>query len=305
MSSFLGIDIGGTSAKLILLDRSKQVLAEDEFDIASCADAADFSAALKAVAGRMLSQVPGQPLSAVGVGCTGPININTGIVVNPFTLPVLQNVCLSKLFSDLLGAPVFLENDANAAHLGEAWALGPEDPGDTALVTLGTGVGCSIRMGYRLFTVPGGVHPEMGHTSCGVESDIKCYCGRTNCMENILSGTAVNRDAARFFHSSPEEVFERCDTPKKKAFCKGLSDGLYNTAASLAGLFNSRLIILSGGMNGFYAKYLMKEVNERLKGLEEGISPVPTIVPARLGKRSGRIGAALLAMDHLDHMEDQ
>ena len=150
-------------------------------------------------------------------------------------------------------------------------------------------------MGYRLFSVPGGVHPEMGHTSCGIDSDIRCYCGKTNCMENILSGTAVNRDAKRFFGCMPEDIFEHPDTEDKRRFCDNIIHGLFNSVTTLSGIFNSRIVILSGGMTDFYRKYALEPLREQVKLLEPGISVVPEVVTAKLGKDSGRIGAAVLA----------
>ncbi len=295
MNSFLGIDIGGTGVKLALLDESWRMIAADDFSTDSVQGLGAFLQALKASLMKMKAAVPGAEVLAAGIGCTGPVNVETGIVENPFTLPELQGVCLIDPVREILGMPVFLENDANTAHLGEASALGTDDPGDTALITLGTGVGCSVRMGYRLFSVPGGVHPEMGHTSCGIDSDIRCYCGKTGCMENILSGTAVNRDAKRFFGCTPEAVFEHPDTDDKKLFCENIIQGLFNSVTTLSGIFNSRVIIIAGGMTEFYKRYALDELNRRFAVLEPGISVVPRAIPARLGKNSGRIGAAILA----------
>lgn len=300
MNCYCGIDIGGTGVKLTLLEESKKMLASDEFSTDSIHGISAFLDALTGSLEKMKAAVPGAKVLAAGIGCTGPLNIETGIVENPFTLPELEGVCLTDPVRDALKLPVFLENDANTAHLGEAAALGPDDPGNTALITLGTGVGCSVRMGYQLFSVPGGVHPEMGHTSCGVESDIRCYCGKTNCMENILSGTAVNRDALRFFGCTPEAVFENPDSPEKKRFCEDIITGLFNSATTLSGIFNSQVIILAGGMTDFYRKYALDELRKRLPLLEPGISVVPQVITAKLGKNSGRIGAAVLAMEKME-----
>ena len=295
MNCYCGIDIGGTGVKLVLMGESRTVLASGGFSTDSIHGLDAFLDSLSASIGKLKQQVSGAEILAAGIGCTGPVNVETGVVDNPFTLPELNGVCLTGPVRDALGIPVFLENDANTAHLGEAAALGNEDPGDTALITLGTGVGCSIRMGYRLFSVPGGVHPEIGHTSCGVDSDIRCYCGKTNCMENILSGTAVNRDAERFFGCSPEAVFEDPDTPEKKQYCENIIRGLFNSVTTLSGIFNSRIVILAGGMTNFYRKYVLDALRSRMPVLEPGISVVPQVITAKLGTDSGRIGAAVLA----------
>ncbi len=295
MKCYCGIDIGGTGVKLALMGESRTILASGGFNTDSIRGLDAFLSALSASLSGLCSQVSGAEVLAAGIGCTGPVNVDTGIVENPFTLPGLEGVCLTGPVQDALGIPVFLENDANTAHLGEAAALGSDDPGDTALITFGTGVGCSVRMGYQLFRVPGGIHPEIGHTSCGVDSDIRCYCGKLNCMENILSGTAVNRDAERFFRCRPEAVFERPDTAEKTQYCENIIRGLFNSVTTLSGIFNSRLVILAGGMTNFYRKYVLDELRTRISVLEPGISVVPQVITAKLGTDSGRIGAAVLA----------
>lgn len=295
MRCFCGIDIGGTGVKLALLDENKTVLSMDDFSTDSIHGLDAFLEAVSFSLTKMKSYAPGAEVLAVGIGCTGPLNIETGVVENPYTLPELEGVCLTAPVQSALGIPVYIENDANTAHLGEVSALDASDSGDTALITLGTGVGCSVRIGYRLFSVPGGIHPEMGHTSCGIDSDIRCYCGKVNCMENILSGTAVNRDADRFFGCTPEEVFENPDTDAKKRFCENIVHGLFNSVTTLSGIFNSRIIILAGGMTVFYNKYVLGKLKNRIEMLEPGISVIPEVVTAKLGKDSGRIGAAILA----------
>ncbi len=295
MNCFCGIDIGGTGVKLALMGESRTVLASGGFSTDSVNGLDSFLTALSEAVSGLFAGVPDAVILAAGIGCTGPVNVDTGIVENPFTLPGLEGVCLTGPVRDALGVPVFLENDANTAHLGEAAALGPDDPGDTALITFGTGVGCSVRMGYQLFRVPGGVHPEIGHTSCGVDSDIRCYCGKLNCMENILSGTAVNRDAERFFGCRPEDVFQHPDTAAKKRYCENIIRGLFNSVTTLSGIFNSRVVILAGGMTNFYRKYVLDDLRKRLPVLEPGISVVPQVITAKLGTDSGRIGAAVLA----------
>lgn len=294
MRARCGIDIGGTGVKTVLIDEDRKILAEDAFDTNSVNGSAAFLKALEDCAKRLKAAAPEAEWVSCGIGCTGPVDIETGIILNPFTLPGLEGFGLTEAVGELLGIPVYIDNDANTAHLGEAAVL-ENDPGNTALITLGTGVGCSVRIGGKLYRVPGGIHPEIGHTSCGVDSDIRCYCGRTNCMENILSGTAVNRDAFRFFGSTPEEALDACDSPEKKLFRENILCGLSNACETLAGIFDSKVIIIAGGMMAFYEKYFIEQVNRRMKTLVPDFGSAK-VIPAKLGKNSGKLGAAVLAM---------
>mgnify|MGYP000904632472 CR=1 FL=1 len=298
MNLFCGIDIGGTGVKTLLMDSERKVISTDFFLTQSINGPDVFLKSLHESIKKQMDSVGDVALLAAGIGCTGPVDINTGIILNAYTLNGLEGLCLTRAIEDELGVPVYIENDANTAHLGEIVALGEADPGNTVLVILGTGVGCSIRVGHKLFRVPGGIHPEIGHTSCGVSSDVTCYCGKNNCMENIFSGTAINRDAKRFFNATPEAVLDDCDTDEKRQFRENLVSGLFNMAASMAGIFDSKLIILAGGMQNFFEKYLMKEAQERLDLLNPDFGAAK-LIRATLDTDSGRLGAAILAQEKL------
>ncbi|MHC1772600.1 MAG: ROK family protein [Flexilinea sp.] len=303
MNLFCGIDIGGTGVKTLLMDSERKVLSSDFFFTQSVSGPDVFLKSLRESIRKQMDSVADGVLLAAGIGCTGPVDINSGYILNPYTLSGLEGLCITRAVSDGLGVPVYLENDANTAHLGEIAALGEADPGNTVLVILGTGIGCSVRVGYTLFRVPGGIHPEIGHTSCGVPSDVPCYCGKNNCMENILSGTAINRDAKRFFNTTPEAVLDICDTDKKRQFRENLVCGLFNMAATMAGIFDSKLVILAGGMHDFYEKYLLKAAQERLDLLNP-VFGMTKLITAKLGSDSGRLGAAILAQERLGEVHE-
>lgn len=305
MSLYCGIDIGGTSVKSILMNDSQEVFSSDHFETDSESGPDQFIDNLSDSIIRQIESLDTvQTLTAIGIGCTGPINVETGVILNPYTLPGLQGLCLPQELRKRIHVPVTLENDANTAHLGEVASFNQPVPPNTLLMTIGTGVGCSIRSGGELFRIPGGIHPEIGHIATGSESDVACYCGKTNCMENTLSGTAINRDAKRLFGLTPEEILDNCDTPAKLQFREGLISGLTNSIASLTGIFNCEMVFIVGGMRRFYEKYVIDDCQKKID-LLENIFGGTKIVRTEPNYYTGCLGAAILAMNQFRREDER
>ncbi len=301
MNTFCGVDIGGTSAKLCLLNTDRKIISKADFLTGSASGPNIFITKLCEKI-LDLNKSAGGDLKAIGIGCAGPLNYQSGLIMNPWTLGGLEGMYLTPEIKNRLHLPVLLDNDANTAHIGEVELLGKEDTGNTLLMTFGTGVGCSIRMNGKLFRVPGGVHPEIGHIPVGISSDIVCYCGKNNCMENILSGTAINRDAERLFQMMPEDVLDNPDSPEKQQYYENLIQAFTNAVTELVGIFNSNIVIVSGGMRNFFEKYLIKSTQKRIDSLLP-IFGKTKIIPTLMGTDSGRFGAALMALDYFQENE--
>lgn len=296
MKVFCGVDIGGTSVKLALIDENGSILDTGSFPTRSASGPETFLNTLTStVQAIMASGNPDWQLTAIGIGCTGPVDINTGIVHNPYTLSGLEGMSLMREVQERLQLPVFLENDGNTAHLG-AVALSDKRPvsGNTLLITVGTGIGCSIRMDGELFRIPGGIHPEIGHIPTGVSSDVVCYCGKNNCMENIFSGTAINRDCERLFGQTPEQVMNAFDDPEKMAYRESLISALTNAITEMVGIFHCEQVFISGGMKEFFAKHLIPETQRRLDQLDPIFGGASILMPES-DVLFGSLGAALLA----------
>jgi glucokinase len=132
----------------------------------------------------------GHQLEGIGVGCPGPLDPYTGIIGDVGTLPGWQG---GNLVGDLqagLGLPVVVENDADAAALGEArWGMAPAS-GTFFYVTISTGIGSGMLIGGQLYRGVDGAHPEIGHQVLD-DSGPPCYCGARGCWEILASGPAM------------------------------------------------------------------------------------------------------------------
>ena len=124
------------------------------------------------------------------MGVPGFIRIKEGFITNSNNLPYLENFPVRDEIERRLGARVILENDANAAALGEKWIGAGRDVDDLVLLTLGTGIGGGIISGGRVLRGFVGMAGEFGHITV-VPNGNPCGCGNQGCLEKHASATAV------------------------------------------------------------------------------------------------------------------
>jgi glucokinase len=183
------VDIGGTKIATGVVDGNGRVLAKAE-----CATdvARGFDHAIQQVI-EMLARSArdcGVKLEGIGIGCTGPVDPITGSLGNVNTLPGWEGANPVERLSAEFGVRVAMENDADAAALGEAvWGAGK---GKVRLiyVTVGTGIGASLILGGKLYRGVSDCHPEMGHHVIEPSGPL-CSCGARGCWESLASGPSM------------------------------------------------------------------------------------------------------------------
>lgn len=179
----IGIDIGGTSSKLGLVDQGK-VVQELKLPTKGHASADAFADAL-AEAAWQLTTDNGQPATAIGIGAPNA-NQLTGIIEMAPNLPWKHDVPLARMLELRTGIPAVLGNDANAAALGE-WRYGAgKGCKDLLMVTLGTGVGSGFIVNNQLVLGSHGNAGEVGHMTLVIDGR-DCTCGRKGCLEAYVS----------------------------------------------------------------------------------------------------------------------
>ncbi|MGE0074469.1 MAG: ROK family protein [Sphaerochaetaceae bacterium] len=302
MNLYVGFDIGGTSIKHLVVDQDLHILESNSFPTQSQLGAAGTIKTMVDVVHSYANAYRGT-VKAVGVGCTGPVNIETGEIQNPYTLPGFEGHSLSASMEPELGVPVVVENDANTAHVGEV-AFSKRQIDNSMMITFGTGVGVSVRLGGSLFRIPGAIHPEIGHISVGVDSDESCYCNKTRCFEHVMSGTAINRYAYETFGRSPEAVLQDSESDEAQAFINRLVTASTDAIVTLSVIFQPEIVFISGGMHGFYCRHVMEPVQERLDRLMPMYGKT-TLVEAQMGPDAGCYGAAVIAVEHMGRLGDQ
>ena len=293
-----GVDIGGTKIAVGMVNEQGQVLARTEMPTMpekGFTDALDRITAMI----RTAAQQAGCTVTGIGVGCTGPVHPRTGRIGHVDFLPGWEDAPLVSELEHRFQSPVILENDADAAALGE-WLWGAGRGARTFLyVTISTGIGAGLILDGRIYRGVDGAHPEIGHHVIDPDGPL-CACGAHGCWESLASGSAMER--WYLAHLPPDQVGQRLDA---RTIC-ALSDSdavaraaVQHTArylglglANLVTLFAPEVIALGGGL--MRSRELFWPAI--LKANQSGCSYVPRakvhITPAALGDDVGVIGAA-------------
>lgn len=295
----IGVDLGGTNLRAAAVDRDGRILQKVSVDTnfeggrdAVIGDIVDSVNTLK----RDLSTIR---LAGVGIGVPGFILLREGFITNSNNLPYLENYPVRDAIEKRLGTPIILENDANAAALGEKWMGAGRDVDDLILLTLGTGVGGGIIMGGRILHGMDGMAAELGHLTVDPFGP-PCGCGNLGCLEKLASATAVESAAMLMSLSAhpltSKEVYELAmdGNMKAKAIFDQMGRALGIALANLINTFNFPLYLLSGGMlpawNLFWPEL---EANVKMRSFTYRNSKT-RIEQASLGSEAGLIGAAYL-----------
>ena len=186
---WLGLDIGGTKLALAVGDERGRIAARRRRAMRPSGSARRDVDAMLAEARELLSEAGVAPgaLRGVGVAAPGPIDFQRGEIEAPPNLPGWGRVPLAAWFSEALGAPVRLENDANAAALAE-WRFGAgQGARNLVYLTMSTGVGGGLVLDGRLYRGARGGAGEVGHMPVEWDGE-PCGCGRRGCLEAYVGG---------------------------------------------------------------------------------------------------------------------
>lgn len=293
----IGIDIGGMSAKLGLL-QDHQIVQESVIKTGAEMGYGTFLLLLKKEINALLEQTPLRQVQQIGISSCGLIDSKKGSIVYANNLPWKDRNMAGDL-SEVFGVPVKIANDAKCAALAEAVCGAGKEYERVCMITLGTGVGGAFLCGGTLSmrNPYGDADGILGHI--GVESGGRlCTCGRRGCLEAYASATAVMKRYEEWSgeRCSAKEIFDRARAKEELAgkviqeFKYYLGEGL----TSLVNVLRPEVIVIGGGMAAG-ADLFLKELNQTVNEQAFGGSILPVhIVPAALGNKAGIIGASLL-----------
>jgi glucokinase len=308
---YAGVDIGGTNIKIGLVTAQRRLLADAS--IPTQAQAGPRQAVQRSA--QTIRELAAQvrlragALKGVGVGAPGPLDPKRGVILATPNLG-WRNVPLQRLFAKACGLPAAVENDANLAAWGEAWAGAGRDCDSFVLLTLGTGIGGGLVFHRRLWSGATGSAGEIGHLTVVADGE-RCGCGAKGCFEAYASATALVKfyrafaEAARRRapgarpHAPPEPVSAHAifqaaaagDPVARAALdheVKYLSLGI----SSAVKLLDPDKVILAGGMTNAGA-LLLTPLRAAVRAIVEPSFPFrPAIVVGKLGDKAGLYGAA-------------
>ena len=294
----IGVDLGGTNLRAAAVDRDGKL-------IHRVASATPASSGRDSVIDEIVRAIQttqralaNHTLQGVGVGIPGYILMDQGIVVGAPNLPEFVNYPVRDEIEKRLGTRVILENDANAAALGEKWMGAGRDVHDLIMMTLGTGIGGGIILGGKALHGDLGMAAELGHITV-VPNGNPCGCGNRGCVEKYASATAVSA-MAKMLNLGPdltaEEVYRlaRGGNERAKSIFETVGTALGVALASLINIFNAPLYLIGGGMVGAWDEFsaaMLAEISRR--SFTYRTHP-PRIERATLGSDAGLYGAASL-----------
>ena len=294
----IGIDIGGTSAKIGIVDKENKVLAETK--VVTGVEKAETIVQKIAEGVLQLMEDNGITIDQcekIGVGVPGLINKKEGLVSYSNNLR-WENVAIVEEFSKYIPLPVSIANDADCATLGEAVAGAGQGVDSFVMLTLGTGVGGGVILNGQLFEggMLGGI--ELGHMVIHENGEL-CTCGRKGCFEAYASATAMRRESEKVYGKAlePLEIFEKAHAGEEQAkqiveaYISDLGTGIVN----IVNVFRPQRIVLGGGIAA-QGEVLLKPIRERIAKENFGgnYSETPELVIATMENQAGMIGAANL-----------
>ena len=310
----VGVDLGGTNIAVGVIDENLKIVGRGKLKTNAPRPAEEiFDDITKAV--KMAAEDAGITLDevvSVGIGTPGSVNKSNGYIEFANNL-AFNKVPAKEMLEERIGRPVYLDNDANCAALGEAVAGAGNGVKDFVAVTLGTGVGSGIIINGKLVSGVNYAGGEMGHTVICVDG-IQCNCGRKGCWEKYASATALisqtkeamledkNSKMWKIAEGSLDNVNGRTafdgmragdDTAKKVVdrYIYYVSVGVIN----IVNTFQPEIICVGGGIS-HEGETLLAPLRKHLEDehYSKHAQSQTKILTAVLGNDAGIIGAALL-----------
>jgi glucokinase len=303
----IGVDLGGTNLRTALVSQNGAVADKvKEPTRASDGHAKVVQKLIESIKAQQVRALrSGNAVAAVGVGVPGVIHAHTGVVVKSPNFPDWNNLPLKKDLEASLALPVFIENDANAAALGEQWRGAGQGIKSMILLTLGTGVGGGIILDGRIWAGADGMAGEIGHMTI-MPDGRRCGCGNTGCLEMYASSRGIvmtyqERSSLTAMITS-EEIYQsaRDGDVLSGDVLKDMGRLLGIGIANLINIFNPEMIVIGGGVKDAWPLFIESTRAEIRKRAFEYPATRTKIVPSMLGDDAGVIGAAALAFQKLN-----
>lgn len=301
MSAYsVGVDLGGTNLRVAAVDSAGLILNRASVPVVYTAGPERIVPEIVKVIQSVIAPLHAQELSGVGIGVPGYIDVQSGVILAASNLRGFEGFPMRDEIQGLLGKPIVLENDANAAAMGEMWMGAGRGVKDLVLLTLGTGIGGGIISHGEVLHGFLGMAGEIGHMTVYPDGN-PCGCGNTGCLEKHASATAISalgRLLSLGEQITAEQVYELAvaGEPRALMIFESVGKALGIALANLVNLFNFPLYLLSGGPLpawDYFAPFMMAEIDRRAYTRKRTGT---RIEKALLGSDAGLFGAAYLPL---------
>jgi glucokinase len=275
-----------------------------------------------------------EQITGIGVGAPGPLDSRTGVVFAPPNLPGWQNTPLGDILRAEFHMPIYIENDANAAALGEYLFGAGQGAHNLVYLTISTGIGGGIITEGKILDGVSGTAGELGHMTIDMHGP-RCNCGNIGCLERLASGTGIalraneaialgqgdellafalahesledqgadtpydQRVAAPHVNARTVALAAEAGIPLAREIIAQTAEALATGIVNILHIFNPDILILGGGvmqMGSLLLAPVQRIVRERTMRVPyEAVK----IVMAQLGTNAGLVGAGALIYHHL------
>ena len=310
--AIIGVDLGGTNLRTALLTTNGDIIEKRK-------EATNVSDGWKKIVLRIEDNIVrqreaaaarGLNIQAVGVGTPGVIQMDTGVVVKSPNFPDWNNLPLKEELERALRLPIFIENDANAAALGEQWRGAANGISSMIFITLGTGVGGGIVLNNKIWHGADGMAGEIGHITLIPDGEL-CSCGNSGCLEMYASARGIVQSYQENASGSvPAEILQTMTSEKiyqtaqagdstARRVMKEMGHMLGIALAGLINTFNPEMIVLGGRVKDAWPLFIDATREEVMRRAFLVPAQRTQIVPSLLGDDAGMIGAAAAALQRL------
>jgi glucokinase len=306
----IGIDLGGTKISCALADLEGQVISQNTVPTnAQEGEIPVLNRIIQCVQTVLTNgDVTIDKVRAIGIGSPGPLDAKTGVIITTPNLP-FKNFNLVSPLKEKFGVPVYLDNDANVAAIGEFMFGAAKGTENMVYFTVSTGVGGGAVLNGKVYRGNTSNALEIGHMTV-LPDGPRCNCGNIGCLEAVASGTAIGKRGKEAVESKVEtslrnyenvtsyEVFKEAKAGDKVA--QDIVDSCLNYlgigVANAIAIFDPEMVIIGGGVSkvgSVVFDKVQEVVNKRcFKSMAESCK----ILPAGLGTDAGVIGAVALAI---------
>ncbi|MCH8813494.1 MAG: ROK family protein [Chloroflexi bacterium] len=306
---YAAIDLGGTKVRAIVADLDGQIYGEDiRLSRASEGLAATTDTMVACLeAACVAAGVNTADIKGLGIASPGAVDAYNGVVPEAPQLPGWRDVPIVEIMSKRLGVPVWLENDANAAALGENRFGAGKGAKNMLYMTVSTGVGGGIIIDGDLYRGTRGAAGELGHMIIDYDGP-PCGCGGNGCLESLISGTAIAKEGERLIDAgkAPEltklrdaegavtaEMMNRAVKAGDEAVAEYADRvGMYLgvALASYVNIFNPSVIVIGGGVSQSGEMFMDQAVaTMKRKAMRAPLADV-TVKLGQLQDRAGTLG---------------
>lgn len=304
----LAADLGGTNLRMAAVDDRGKILYRTKRETPNGGPAGGIVRAFVESAHECRESCAGCRMKAISAAVPG--TIDGGQIVTAPNLPALNGFGMAAALEKELGVKAVLENDANAAAVGESWLGASKNSRNSIFITLGTGVGGGIIIDGRVLHGADGRAGEIGHL-CVEPFGAPCGCGSVGCVEQYASASAVVRLAKELAGEFPESVLQNNEQLKAHEVFEAGKNGdalaleifrrvgfyLGVAISSLINVINPEVIAVGGGASAgwdLFAPEMERTIHQRSYG---GRLEKTKILRGELGDDAGIIGAARLAFN--------